>query len=80
MQLIAPSGSMSDTLPIVISGDTTFSLGAEEVVFRCQTDRCEDLDLPDVQEQKSSASCRRLIDTHRAQSSELAPERPGFQY
>lgn len=43
----ATSGSINVTLPIVVNGDITFSLGAEEVVFSYETQRCADSDVPD---------------------------------
>ncbi len=44
----ASSGETSGSLSLTINAGITISLGAEETVFVWSTDRCEDLDLPDV--------------------------------
>jgi hypothetical protein len=44
----ASGGGVFGNLPVVVSGNITFSLGAEEVVFRYSTDGCETTDSPDV--------------------------------
>jgi hypothetical protein len=44
----AKSGKITGSMPITVNAGVTFSIGAEETVFRHSTDRCEDLDLPDV--------------------------------
>lgn len=42
------SGQVVGSLPLTINAGITFSLGPEETVFRWSTDRCDELDLPDV--------------------------------
>jgi hypothetical protein len=44
----ASIGQVAGSLPLTINAGITFSLGAEETVFAWLTDRCEDLDVPDV--------------------------------
>jgi hypothetical protein len=44
----ASSGQITGSLSLTVNGGITFSLGSEETVFQWSTDRCEDLDLPDV--------------------------------
>jgi hypothetical protein len=44
----ASSGQVEGSLSLTINPGITFLLGPEETVFAWSTDRCEDLDLPDV--------------------------------
>ena len=46
--ITASADPVSGSLPVTINPGITFTLGAEETVFNWNTDRCEDLDLPDV--------------------------------
>ncbi len=48
VSISAKSGQITGSLSLTVNAGITFSLGAEETVFRWSTDRCEDLDLPDV--------------------------------
>jgi hypothetical protein len=48
ISISASSGEITGSLPLTINAGITISLGAEEMVFQWSTDRCEDLDLPDV--------------------------------
>lgn len=48
VSVAAGSGQIKGSLPVTINTGIVFSLGPEETVFRWSTDRCEDLDLPDV--------------------------------
>lgn len=48
VSISASSGQIAGSLSLTINAGITFSLGAEETVFQWTTDRCEDLDLPDV--------------------------------
>ena len=48
VSISAGSGQIKGSLSLTVNAGITFSLGAEETVFRWSTDRCEDLDLPDV--------------------------------
>lgn len=48
VSVTASSGDVAGFVSITINAGITFSLGPEETVFQWGTDRCEDLDLPDV--------------------------------
>ncbi len=48
VSISAGSGQIVGSLSLTINAGITFSFGAEETVFRWSSDRCEDLDLPDV--------------------------------
>src|SRR5258705_6396387 len=43
-----PDAAVIDAAPPPALGDVTIELGAEETLFDWTTDRCNDLDLPDV--------------------------------
>lgn len=44
----ATSGAITTTLPVVVNGNITFTIGPEEVVFTYTKDACESSDVPDV--------------------------------
>lgn len=46
--ITAKSGQITGPLSVTVNEGMTFSIGAEETVFRHSTDNCEPLDLPDV--------------------------------